>query len=60
MLKMLKICLAEDSYIVGGTNALDGAHPYIVSLRLHKVSHFCGGSIISKHYILTAGHCLIQ
>ncbi|KYN12579.1 Chymotrypsin-2 [Trachymyrmex cornetzi] len=57
---MLKICLAEDPYIVGGTNALDGAHPYMVSLRRNNVSHFCGGSIISKRYILTAGHCLIQ
>ena len=28
---MFKIYLAEDSYIVGGINALDGAHPYSVS-----------------------------
>ncbi|KAG5322237.1 CTR2 protein, partial [Pseudoatta argentina] len=48
-----------DSYIVGGINALDGAHPYIVSLRQNN-DHFCGGSIISKRYILTAGHCLIK
>ncbi|XP_018403823.1 PREDICTED: serine protease 53-like [Cyphomyrmex costatus] len=58
----LFVCLAavsraEDSYIVGGSDALDGAHPYIVSLRRNN-RHFCGGSIISKHYILTAGHCI--
>lgn len=55
----LNIFSAVDPHIVGGTDALDGAHPYMVSLRL-KNRHFCGGSIISKRYILTAAHCLMQ
>ncbi|XP_024884639.1 chymotrypsin-2-like [Temnothorax curvispinosus] len=50
---------ALDPHIVGGTDALVGAHPYMVSLRL-KNSLFCGGSIIAKRYILTAAHCLTR
>lgn len=55
----LKIFSALDPHIVGGTDAVAGEHPYMVSLRL-KNSHFCGGSIVAKRYILTAAHCLMQ
>ncbi|XP_003700881.1 chymotrypsin-1-like [Megachile rotundata] len=43
--------------IVGGTDAPIGMFPYQVSLRQYD-RHFCGGSIISSRYVLTAAHCV--
>ena len=43
--------------IVGGSDATDGQFPHQISLRRNG-SHTCGGSIISRNYILTAAHCV--
>ncbi|XP_075231856.1 trypsin 3A1-like [Lycorma delicatula] len=45
------------SLIVGGYPVTEGDIPYQVSLR-ELDRHFCGGTIISELFILTAGHCL--
>ena len=43
--------------IVGGVDALDGQFPHQISLR-QGGSHICGGSIISRKFVLTAAHCV--
>ncbi|XP_012061805.1 PREDICTED: chymotrypsin-2-like [Atta cephalotes] len=62
-------CLVLTTYglphlqIVGSNDAVD-TYPYQVSLRndltLDSLSHFCGGAIISEHYIITTAQCINQ
>nr|QGT40991.1 Chy5a [Tomicus yunnanensis] len=43
--------------IVGGSVATRGAFPYQAALIINSGS-FCGGSIISNQWVLTAAHCV--
>ncbi|KAF4533005.1 hypothetical protein B566_EDAN000694 [Ephemera danica] len=43
--------------IVGGSPAAENEIPWQVSIQSTRSSVYCGGSIISNTWILTAGHC---
>lgn len=54
--------LDEDGKIVGGQKARRGQFPYQAAMYLYKPdqsSSKCGGSLISRQWILTAAHCTL-
>ncbi|CAG9864555.1 unnamed protein product [Phyllotreta striolata] len=42
--------------IIGGERAKRAEFPWMVSI-MRRGNHFCGGSIISERFVLTAAHC---
>jgi secreted trypsin-like serine protease len=46
----------KDHRITNGLTASRGQFPWQVALIINGAS-FCGGSIISSQWVLTAGHC---
>ena len=44
--------------IIGGNTAVPHSYPWQASIRSSYNSHFCGGSILSKNWVLTAAHCM--
>ena len=45
--------------IHGGQDADRGEYPWNVLIELSR-GRFCGGSIVGKEWVLTAGHCLLS
>lgn len=43
--------------IINGKKAKQGQFPYQVGITMDG-QYFCGGSIISEDWVLTAGHCV--
>lgn len=44
---------------MGGENGTLGQFPFQVSLRNPRNRHFCGGSILSERWVITAAHCAV-
>ncbi|MED6247109.1 Trypsin-2, partial [Ataeniobius toweri] len=47
--------LDDDDKIVGGYECRKNSVPYIASLNVGY--HFCGGSLISSTWVVSAAHC---
>lgn len=44
--------------IVGGEDADKNEFPFQASIQSEREGHYCGGSLISQNWVLTAAHCL--
>lgn len=51
----VSVAAGEDSKVVGGYECPRNSVPYQVSLNAGY--HFCGGSLISSQWVVSAAHC---
>lgn len=49
--------LLKEPRIIGGDDAPKGRYSYVVSLIDDWGQHVCGGTLVSKNYVLTSAHC---
>ena len=54
----LAVSLTPSHAIVGGTAAPEGAYPFMAAITENDGFQFCGGSVISSLWVITAAHCV--
>lgn len=59
-LSRLSLAKSNNQRIVGGEEATRNSIAYQVGLFMHfeEGTGFCGGSVLSSRYVLTAAHCI--
>ncbi|OQY47343.1 MAG: hypothetical protein B6242_05205 [Anaerolineaceae bacterium 4572_78] len=56
--ELMQAIRSGDLNIVGGGPADPDAYPWMLSLQMNGAGHFCGASLISDEWALTAAHCI--
>lgn len=51
--------LISRARIMGGSSSLEGAHPWMAAIYIGQ-SDFCGGSLISSCWVISAAHCFFS
>lgn len=60
LIKCASTVIPSNDRIAGGSAAIQGQIPYIVSIQTLQQLHICGGAIVNSRWIITAGHCIIN
>ncbi|XP_069821368.1 chymotrypsinogen A-like [Dendropsophus ebraccatus] len=56
----IKPVISGYARVVNGEDAVSGSWPWQVSVQTNTGAHYCGGSLISDLWVVTAAHCEVR